>query len=385
MTSAGSRLRSIHGAPSWRLASDRVEAFVARDGGHLGPVTFRTARGRVRPLAVAPWGGGRLAPATPAVLRTLRGDFFCLPFGENGRPWRGERHPVHGETASRRWRLLSSTERGPVAELAAEMVTRIRPGRVRKLLRVRQGETNVYCRHELRGFRGRLCLGHHAMLAFPDEPGAGRIALSPWRLGQVCPRPFESAAQGGYSALRTGARFRDLRRVPLAAGGWADLTRYPARAGFEDLVLVSARPRTRLAWTTVTFPRQGYVWIALKDPRVLASTVLWHSNGGRHYPPWNGRHRRVLGLEEVTGYFHFGLADSAGPNPLARRGVPTTVRLRPDRTTVVNYVMGVAAVPPDFDCVRQVRFARDHVVLTAGSGAVVRHPVDLSFFDPAAQ
>ena len=77
------------------------------------------------------------------------------------------------------------------------------------------------------------------------------------------------------------------------------------------------------AWTAVTFPAQRYVWFALKDPRVLRSTVLWHSNGGRHYPPWNGRHVNVLGMEDVTTYFHFGLAESARPNSISRRGFPT--------------------------------------------------------------
>ena len=258
MKSAGSDLHRVRGAASWRLASDRVEAFLTRDGGQLAPVTFRTARGPVQPYAIAPWSEERLGPGTPAVLRALRGDFFCLPFGGNERPWRGERHPVHGETASARWRLVSVSPPGPVVELTAELVATVRPGRVRKRVRLRAGETNVYCRDELRGFQGPMCLGHHAMLAFPAAEGAGRIALSPWRGGQVCPRPFESPVQGGYSALKTGARFRDLRRLPLAGGGWADLTRYPAREGFEDLVLVSARRGARLAWTAVKSQPKKY-------------------------------------------------------------------------------------------------------------------------------
>jgi hypothetical protein len=130
----------------------------------------------------------------------------------------------------------------------------------------------------------------------------------------------------------------------------------------------------------VTFARQRYVWFAIKDPRVLASTILWHSNGGRHYPPWNGRHRRVLGLEEVTSYFHFGLAESAAPNPVSRSGVPTVVQLNPDHPLAVNYVMGVAAVPRGFDVVRQVHFRGDHIVLRAASGRSIEHAVDLGVF-----
>lgn len=360
-----------------------MTAFLTRAGGHLGPVTFETAAGPIQPFALAPWATEKLATKTAPVLRVLRGDFFCAPFGGNDSPWRGERHPAHGEAANRNWTLRRHTARSGGVELTAELRPRVRAGRVVKQITLRPDETNLYCRHELHGFTGPVCLGHHAMLKFPDEPGSGRIALSPWHHGRVCPRPFENAAHGGYSALAIGARFRSLDHVPLAHGGWADLTRYPARAGYEDLVMVSARRsagRTALAWTTVTFPRQRYVWFALKDPRVLASTVLWHSNGGRHYPPWNGRHRGVLGLEEVTSYFHFGLAESAAPNLLSRAGVPTVLRLDPVRPLTVRYVMGVAAIPRGFDVVRRVLFRRDHIILCARSGRRVEHPVDLSFF-----
>ena len=72
----------------------------------------------------------------------------------------------------------------------------------------------------------------------------------------------------------------------------------------------------------MTFPAERFVWFALKDPRILRKTVLWISNGGRHYPPWNGRHINVMGLEEVTAYFHLGLADSARKNPICDTRLP---------------------------------------------------------------
>ena len=270
----------------------------------------------------------KLPPGSPAVLHTLRGDFFCLPFGANERTWRGERHPLHGESATSRWRVESACQDNEGAELVATLKTRVRPGLVRKRLRLVAGQTVIYCRHELSGFSGPVCLGHHAMLQFPEEEGSGHIAVSPFRFGQVNPLPIESPAAGGYSALKIGARFRSLAKVPLAQGGYADLTRYPARAGFEDLVLVAARP-ARLAWTTVTFPRQGWLWFALKEPRTLASTVLWHSNGGRHYLPRSDRHpghrrpARSGGSHRLC--FAFGLAESCSPNSLSRRGIPTSL------------------------------------------------------------
>ncbi len=299
--------------------------------------------------------------------------------------WRGEHHPDHGETATRRWEFVAANTTPAGVEFVARMRTQVRKGEVTKRILLRHGETNLYCRHELRGFSGPMSLGHHAMIAFPKENGPGQILLSPWREGRVSPQPIESAEMGGYSALKTGAAFRSLSRVPMANGGVADLTRYPARNGFEDIVMVSSRARpTELAWTTVTFPKAGWLWFAIKDPRTLASTVFWHSNGGRHYPPWNGRHRGVLGLEEVTSYFHLGLAESASPNPLSKAGVPTVLGLRRDRVTTINCIMGIVPLPPGFDRLQSLRLKDDHLVARSTSGLDVSHPVDLSFFKTPA-
>ena len=46
--------------------------------------------------------------------------------------------------------------------------------------------------------------------------------------------------------------------------------------------------------------------------------MLWFSNGGRDYPPWNGRHVGVLGIEEGRSYAAYGHAASAADNPLTR-------------------------------------------------------------------
>ncbi|MDF3057246.1 MAG: hypothetical protein K0R17_1461 [Rariglobus sp.] len=373
-------LKTVRGAPSWTFASDCVEASLTRDGGHLAPVRFRTERGVVNPFSIAPWSEEPLAPDTAPILKTLRGDFFCAPFGGNARPWRGERHPAHGETATERWDFVGCETTPSGIEFVTRLRTKVRTGEVTKHILLRNGETNLYCRHELKGFSGPLNIGHHAMLAFPEENGPGQILLSPWREGRVCPQPFESPAAGGYSSLKPGAPFRSLTRVPLASGGKADLSRYPAREGFEDIVMVSSRADAPFAWTTVTFPKAGWLWFAIKDPRILASTLLWHSNGGRHYPPWNGRHRRVLGLEEVTSYFHFGLAESAAPNPLSQAGIPTVLRLRGDRVATINYIMGVVALPRGFDRLKSIRLAGNHLLARSTSGTVARHPVDLSFF-----
>lgn len=180
--------------------------------------------------------------------------------------------------------------------------------------------------------------------------------------------------------LKPGARFHRLDRVPTITGELADLSRYPARRGFEDIAALVTKPGGTFAWTAVTFPEEGYVWFTLKDARVLRQTLLWMSNGGRHFPPWNGRHVNVLGLEEITSYFHYGLAESAAPNPLSAAGFPTTVMLDPLQPLVINTIMAVAPIPRRFDKVGSIE-ATDagHVRLVSSNGSRVTVAVNWEF------
>jgi hypothetical protein len=219
------------------------------------------------------------------------------------------------------------------------------------------------------------------MLRFPDEAGSGRLSTSPFVYGQVYPGLLERPEEKGYQSLRPGAEFTDLGRVAMLNGEAADLTRYPARRGFEDLVLLVADDRWPWAWTAVAFPKQRYVWFALKDPHVLRATIFWFSNGGRHYPPWNGRHVNVLGLEEVTSYFHTGLAESAAHNALVSQGYPTCLQLDPAHPTAINYIMACVPVPAGFDHVVAIELAAGGagVQVQSGGGPSVTVPLDLDF------
>ncbi len=373
--------KTVCGQSSWRLASSEVEAFVTETGGHVGPVTFERKGRKIRPYSVAPWGEESFTPPLPPILQVLRGDFFCLPFGGNATPFRGEKHPVHGETANARWHFESLEKRQDRTGLHLSLRTKVRPGRVDKKIFLIDGQNVLYCRHVISGMRGPMNLGHHAMLKFPDAPGSGRISTSRFVYGQVFPQSFESAEQGGYSCLKLGAEFKSLEKVPMSNGGKADLSRYPARRGFEDLLMLVSDDKSKMAWTAVTFPEQRFVWFALKDPRVLRETVMWISNRGRHYPPWNSRHVSVMGLEEVTSFFHHGLAESARTNAISAKGYPTCLRLDARKPLVVNYIMGVARIPAGFHRVASIQTlpGNQGIGLRSGSGKRTETPVDLTF------
>ena len=378
--------RLICGQPSWHLASTEVEAFVTEMGGHLGPVTFDRKGRKLQPYSVAPWAEERIDPSLPPIIKALRGDFFCLPFGGNAIPFGREKHPVHGETSNARWRFRSLETKSGRSCLHLSLNPKVRPGRVDKRIWLVKGQNVDYSQHVVSGMSGPMNLGHHAMLKFPDAPGSGLVSTSRFVYGQVFPQAFELPENRGYSWLKPGAEFKSLEEVPSITGETTDLTRYPARRGFEDLVMLVNDVEAPFAWTAVSFPKERYVWFALKDPRLLRGTVFWLSNGGRHYPPWNSRHINVMGLEEVTSYFHLGLAESARRNPISRKGFPTCLALNPRKPLVVPYIMGIARIPAGFDRVASIRSARGHqaILLQSASGKKAEAVVDLSFLRAGA-
>jgi hypothetical protein len=373
--------RIVCGQPSWRIASSQVEAFVTETGGHLGPVTFDRKGRRFQPYSVAPWAEEDVDRSLPAIVQVLRGDFFCMPFGGNSTAFRGETHPVHGETANSRWRFESLQTREGRTCLHLSLRTKVRPGRVDKEISLQEGQNAIYCKDIVSGIGGPMSLGHHAMLRFPDPAGSGVLSTSPFVYGQVAPEPFELPENGGYSSLKPAARFKSLERVPTVTGQTTDLTCYPSRRGFEDLVMLASDPDLPFAWTAVVFASQRFVWFSLKDPRILRNTILWISNGGRHYAPWNGRHVSVMGLEEVTSYFHYGLAESSRRNPVSDRGLRTCIHLNPRKPLVVPYIMGVAKIPAGFDRVAAIEAAdsRRGIILRSASGRQILAKVRVDF------
>ena len=354
----------ILGQKSYEIGSDKVHAWVTETGGHVAPVSFRIGDRSVEPFSVAPWAEEHhgIAP----ILQVLRGDFFCMPFGGNDAPYGDEQYPIHGETANANW----SVTRHDDHSIEMELITKVRPGYVAKHIWTEPGQSVIYQRHVVSGMEGPMCIGQHAMVKFKS---VGQISLSPFEFGQVFPDEFESPKLGGYTSLKPGARFTDLNSVPANDGSLADLSSYPAREGFEDLVMVYAQRDTDFAWTAVTFPDEEYIWFSLRDPRILTGTILWHSNGGRHYMPWSSRHRAVLGLEEVTSYMHYGLAGSVADNVAQREGFRTYFDLNPEHVLAVNSIIGVVGCSSDSGPVTAIERTENGIQISTVRG----EPIDV--------
>jgi hypothetical protein len=371
--------RLVCGEPSWILKNDVVELAITERGGHMAPVQFFSNTATpVQPYYINPWQAEPLKAGIP-VLDVLRGDFFCMPFGGVS-TYRGEWHPVHGESANSMWRFESLDTVRDRKRLTLSLRVKARPGTLTKQLELVEGHSVVYCRHILEGFKGPMCLSHHATLALPEQEGGMLVSSSTIRLGQVAPREKRLNSGNEYYFLKPGSRFKSLSRISTIwkDPAYEDCSRFPLRYGFMDVAAFYAKPTEFPAWVAASVPSSRYVWFALKDARVLPQTMMWMSNGGRHAPPWNGRNR-CLGLEDGCAYFGAGLEDSVRANDITKRGIPTAIQLNDKTPTVISYIQGVVRTPRGFGRVKSVSFEEDRIELHSDEGYSVKTPVRCAF------
>ena len=375
------RTARVQGQESFLLRTRYVELALTALGGHMAPVTFFPQdRSPIRPYAIAPWAEESLPPDTPPVIATLRGDFFCSAFGANDKTVRRRRLPLHGETANGMWQPLAQDETTAGCWMHLGMDLPQQGGRCEAITALRHDHSIIYQRHDLKRLTGPVNPGHHATLAFSDRNEAGRLSFSRFTLARTYFEPTERQETGGRSCFKPDAEITDLQAVPCVDGSTTDLTAYPARRGFEDVAILCTDRSLDLGWSAVTFPESRFVWFALRNPKQLASTLLWFSNGGRDYAPWSGRHVNVLGVEDLTGFFQVGLAASWRPNALTERGIRTC--LAPDAigSLSIPYIQGVARIPKSFDRVAAIeREPSGGVRITSESGPEVIVPCEVDF------
>lgn len=355
---------------------DDVRVVLNPDGGHLDEVVFRVGGQELRPMHRAPWRGSGevLADDTPTVLRSLAGDFFCAAFCDNDL----DGGPPHGWTANGRWHTAGKQRLAAGGVSAAfDLEPKVAGASVRKEIVLRPGQPVVYQRHTLRGGTGRLPIAHHAMIR---APGGVALSFSAKAFGITPPTPLEPDPVRGRSILAYPQRFERLDTVRLADDGMANLTHYPFASGHEDLVLLAEATGTGLGWSAGLAARDGFLFFAIKNARMLPHTILWMSNGGRTYPPWSGRHRAVIGIEEACSFCHLGHRASLANNPLTEAGYPTTVSLSPDATLEVRYAFGAIPAPHGWGRVTAIEPVHNGLRISSAAGSL-DVPFDTAFFE----
>lgn len=341
--------------------------------GHIADFAVEAGGRTLRPLHRAPWIGepdDSLPASLPAGTRGLSGDFFCAPFSANDI----EPAPIHGWPANSRWQAVASEAIAGGWRARFRLEHTVLGAAVEKTFVLRDGHPFLYQEHALIGGSGELPVAHHPMTVMQ---AGGRLAFSSKRLVLSPDVALETDPSRGRVALAYPAETADLTAFPRGDRGSYDLTRYPADGSHEDFVMAIEADHAGPGWTAVARAAEADLFLVLKNPADLPITMLWISNGGRDYAPWNGRHRGVLGIED--GRTAVGHAASLGDNRLKELGVPTSFVLDPAREVRVRHVMGV--LPLAEGGVSPVRVETGAGLLTAtlGDGSVLSVPYDDAF------
>lgn len=326
---------AYHGL-GWRFGSLTVQ----RLGAMLAPATFVLADGRqISPMHIAPWADEADGAELPGILRRLRGEWPCVPFGYTVPPdgftvdWAGamaEAAPdeeAHGYAANHDWRWMS---RGP---WSLHLTLDYPPGGpIRRVERVVTPDPNapavdIKFRIEVRR-SCRLPIGLHPVFRLPDQAGAGELLPGKFDHGMTYPGTVEPAAP----LFAQDRSFDSLCRVPSRSGGDFDASRLPLTRDAEDLLQLNrVDGRFALANHAENY-RVSLTW----NPEHFPSVLLWYSNRGRRATPWNGRHV-AIGIEPVCSPFGLGPATALADNPIARAGTPTARSFDPDNPFETSY------------------------------------------------
>ncbi len=169
------------------------------------------------------------------------------------------------------------------------------------------------------------------------------------------------------------------QKLRLNDNSFADLRIYPTFENHEDLLMLISDDTFPFSWSTASCPESGWLWFTLKNPKILSSTILWMSNGGRNYPPFSGRHKNVIGIEEVTSYFHLGHKASIETNELNKLGFKTFIELFPNKNINIPYIFGLTEIPNDFKEVKKIESTKNGINIIDEKGTAIFVKVDMSF------
>lgn len=329
-------------------------------GGVLQDLAVQDEGARIAPLHAAPWAEAEVPPDAPPHQRWLKGDFLAAPMGPGPQG-------LHGPAANGDWRLLPAAP----GVLRAVLDQPILGASVVKELALEDDHPFVYQRHLFIGGSGALPLANHAMIALP---GGAKLSFSRKRWFETLAEPLEADPVRGRSALAYPRRAEDPAEFPAADGGTVNLHRYPWGECHEDFVTGVEDPASQLGWTAVVRPDRGDLFLSLKNPGQLPLTMLWHSNGGRDYAPWNGRHHACLGVEEGAALPVLGLSAKETPDPLSAAGQPGLVTLDPQGTTEIRHILGAIRWPSG-QAVAGVMLEGDRLTVTGDWGAERQLPI----------
>ena len=362
-----------NGRKAYTLRNDLVQLTTLTGGGHIAEFRFLKSSGAstFNPLWVPPWktiepylyrpkahAARNGPPITGKMIAGISGHNLCLDyFGAPSEEEAAQGLSIHGEAPSAKWRKEKLRISSREAALTLSVDLPVAGLQFRREIRLCRGEPVAYFKETVRNQRKADHLFHWTQHVTLGPPFVARDVCRitiPATRGKTFPQGYE-----GKALLASGREFR-WPLAPAESGGDIDLTRPLQRKGRGFVASALLDPRREVEFVAALNGPQrllvGYCFLRRDFPWV----AIWEENRARTESPWSGR-TQTRGLE-------FG----ASPLPVTRREAFATAPLfdtptfavvpaRGEKT--VHYISFLAQVPEGFGDVRDVRLARNEIVI----------------------
>ncbi|MGJ8647533.1 MAG: hypothetical protein ACSHXJ_11575 [Marinomonas colpomeniae] len=333
----------------------KVSGKVSLLGAMVGPVEFLLSNNKVvQPFSTAPWANEEksvneeknLIENLPPILKNIGGEWPCVPFGmpnaKRNLPleWLHnidcvepiDESFMHGFSANHEWQDISNSLQE--AELKIEYPLN-HP--VKKLRRKISVTDNNQLEFELLVETEKpveLPIGLHGTFKLPNKPGKAKLIIDSFKNAYTYPVIVEP----NISILEPNQKIDDLEQVLRSDGCFEDMTTLPLENSTEELILLDLS----VGRIQLQNHDECYEVVFEWDIEQFPSCLLWYSNKGRDYYPWNKRFQ-AIGIEPIASAFDLGVVHSRNIfSPLQKAGIKTGFTL--DGTDRFSYKISVNTI-----------------------------------------
>lgn len=286
---------------------------------------------RVAPFYSHPWPDDDKAGLTGF----LKGDFFCAPFGIRPQSTidgyestdsSSEKEYAHGYSSNGKWMQTESSDDKAIITLQYKESVISRVDREVSFLEERSGisfKNSVFVDGDT-----NLPIGAHPIFKLPERTGAAKLVLP--KCKKIYTYPIKTDET---SILKTNQAVDDITKMPMANGESIDMTHLPLEFETEEVIMIAGVEDGRVCLENHD---EGYRAVLEFEVDKIPNILLWVSNHGRQFEPWNGRNL-CLGIEPIASAFDFGTDISRSNNALSEQGVKTCVHISKDTPFKFSY------------------------------------------------
>lgn len=265
----------------------------------------------------------------------LKGDFFCAPFGirpsntiQGYEPAElsSEKEYAHGYSSNGKWEQAERSDDKATITLKYKESVIDKVDRKVSFLEDRIGisfKNSVFVNENT-----NLPIGAHPIFRLPERTGAAKLVLP--KYDKVYTYPIKTDET---SMLKTNQAVNDISKMPMANGKFIDMTHLPLESATEEVIMLAGVEDGRVCLENHD---EGYRAVLEFEADKIPNFLLWVSNRGRQFEPWNGRNL-CLGIEPVASAFDFGTDISRSNNALSKQGVKTCVHIEKDSPFEFSY------------------------------------------------